>query len=247
MRAIATAKSVMLTLEVNDEDEYGEIVSRMVDFKISSQEQLKDLVRSHGGGSLLLEGTTTATRNLEELVNGGTYTLIGGQQQAVKRHQKWTQQADKALEVIATEAVASAVAKELVGGRLEQRHNVTLTNGAGQTREFDGLLLSTNTAIAVEAKHAAVESHVALVLDKAAFLFNLAQQENVGRGGGADLSGITSVIPVLASSYFSPSVLCACHQRGVSIVKPNGAGHSYVPSMPPAHLRRGGLFAHQMA
>jgi hypothetical protein len=182
----------------------------------------------NGKGNLVLEGTNMPIRKVEEIVNGGTYTLVCGQQQALRRRLEWTQQADKALDLMSTDAVHSAVAGEL--GELEQRNNVILKNSQGREHEFDGLLTNKRTAIAIEAKHAAAEKHVALVLDKASFLMQLAREST------GDFKGITSVVPVLASSHFTPSLLRECEARGVGIVKPNSSGHTYFPSAPPPNL-----------
>ena len=229
----ASAASKKFILVVNGEDEYGELVPKSLDITISTLDELKDVKYDNGKGNLVLEGTTTPIRKVEEILNGGTYTLVNGQQQTLRRRLEWTQQADRALDLMATDAVRSAVTGEL--GELEQRNNIILKNSLGKEYEFDGLLINTRTAIAIEAKHAAVEKHVTLVLDKASFLMQLAC-ENTG-----DFKGITSVVPVLASSLFTPSMLRACEANGVSIVKPNGYGHTYFPSAPPPHLsgRRG--------
>ena len=48
--------------------------------------------------------------------------------------------------------------------------------------------------------------------------------------------GITRVIPLLASSRFGPAMIALCEARGVSVVKPNGAGHTFVPFPPPLPL-----------
>ena len=64
--------------------------------------------------------------------------------------------------------------------------NAILKSLRGEEREFGGLLVSATTAIAVEAKHAAVPKHVELVLAKAAFLLRLALE-----GSDSHLRGIT--------------------------------------------------------
>lgn len=231
--APSSSSSKKFTLLVNGEDEYGEPVIKGVDITVSTLEELRDVKYMNGKGNLMLEGTTTAIRRVEEIVNGGIYSLIGGGQQALKARLEWTQKADKALELMATDSVRSAVTKEL--GEFDQSNNVVLKNSLGNEHEFDGLLINTHTAIAIEAKHGAKEKHVSLVLKKASFLMQLAR-ENTG-----DLKGITNVIPVLASTYFNPALLRDCEARGVGIVRPNGSGHTYFPTSPPPHLigRRG--------
>jgi hypothetical protein len=230
----APAASKKFTLVVNGEDEYGEIVPKNLDITISTLEELKELKYDNGKGNLVLEGTTTPIRKMEEITSGGTYTLIGGLQEAVKRHVTWTQAADKELELRATEAVR--VAGEKFYGKLDMSTNTILENVRGEKREFDGLLINTNTAIAIEAKHVAEFKHVKLVLDKASFLLEHARESNAG-----NFKGITSVVPVLASSHFGPIMIEFCKLSGVSIVKPNGSGHTFVPCPPPSHLigRRG--------
>jgi len=229
----SSAASKKFILVVNGEDEYGEIVPKSLDIAISTQAQLKELVKRNGGGNLVLDGTSSSVEEVAEITSGGTYTLIGGQQEAVKRHVTWTQAADMELELRATEAVRDA--GEKMYGKLDMSTNIILKNVRGEKREFDGLLINTKTAIAVEAKHVAEPKHVKLVLDKATFLLELARESN------ADLKGITSVVPVLASSRFGSAMLDLCEARGVSVVKPNGSGHTFVPYPPPSHLigRRG--------
>lgn len=227
----STTPPKKFVLVVNGLDKYGEVVPKSLDVTISSQAELKELMKSHGGGSLVLDNTSAATRKVEDLVNGGVYTLIGGQQEAVKRHTTWTQQADKLLEEAATVAVRDVCEKTL--GKLVMSNNTTYTNTLNEKQEFDGLLNnSTDTVIIVEAKHVSKPEHVDLVLDKASFLLQCAREAKVG-----DLKGISSVIPVLASSRFSPSMIALCKARGVGVVKPNGSGYTYIPfTTPSSHL-----------
>ena len=230
----SSAASKKFILVVNGEDEYGEIVPKSLDISISTQAQFEKVVKRHGGGSLVLDGTSSSVEEVAEITSGGTYTLIGGQQEAVKRHVTWTQAADKELELRATEAVRDA--GEKMYGKLDMSTNIILKNVRGEKREFDGLLINTKTAIAVEAKHVAEPKHVTLVLDKASFLLEHARESNAG-----NLKGITSVVPVLASSRFGPAMIALCEARGVGVVKPNGSGHTYFPSASPPNLsgRRG--------
>ena len=110
-------------------------------------------------------------------------------------------------------------------------NNIILENARGEKREFDGLLINTKTAIVVEANHVAEFKHIKLVLDKASFLL-----EHAGESNADSLKGITGVVPVLASSRFSPIMIDLCKLSGVSIVKPNGSGHTFVPYPPPSRL-----------
>jgi hypothetical protein len=222
----STPSKKSFILLVNSEDEYGEVVPKSLDVTLTTQGELEKLAKRHGGGSLVLDNTAAATIKMEELVNGGTYTLIGGQQEAVKRHSTWTQQSDKMLEEAATKAVHNACEKTL--GTLDMRLDTTLKNRAGETRQLDGLLINTNTAIVVEAKHAAASKHVELVLDKASFFLQYAREGHEKNNLG-NLEGITNVIPVLASSRFGPTMISLCKAKGVGIVKPNGSGYSYTP------------------
>jgi hypothetical protein len=226
-----SAASKKFTLVVNGEDEYGEIVPKSLDITMA---QLEKVVKRNGGGNLVLDGTSSSVEAVAEIMSGGTYILIGGQHEAVKRHVTWTQAADKELELRATEAVRDA--SEKIYGKMDVSTNTIFKNVRGETREFDGLLINTTTAIAVEAKHVAEPKHVTLVLEKASFLLEHASENKTG-----NLKGITNVIPVLASSRFGPAMIALCEARGVGIVKPNGSGHTYFPSASPPNLtgRRG--------
>ena len=220
---------------VNGEDEYGEIVPKNLDITISTQAQFEMLLGRLGGGSLVLDGTSSSVEEVAEITSGGTYTLVGGLLETVKRHvTTWTQADDKELVIRATEAVRDA--GEKIYGKLDMSINTILKNARGEEHEFDGLLINTNTAIAVEAKHVAEPKHVKLVLDKATFLLEHARESNAD-----NLKGITSVVPVLASSRFGPAMIALCEARGVGVVKPNGSGHTYFPSASPPNLsgRRG--------
>ena len=237
------AQAKTFTLVVNGKGEVGETVPKSLRITISTQEQFDSLIKRHGGGSLVLDDgplaldgdASVAVEVVSDITPGGTYSLIGGQQEAFKRHLTWTQVADKELELRATEAVRDA--SEGMLGKLQMSTNTTLCNARGEKREFDGLLINTETAIAIEAKHCAVPEHVTTVLKKAAFLLDCARES----AAGGSLAGITGVLPVLASSRFGPAMLALCEARGVSVVKPNGSGHTFVPFPPPLSLagRRG--------
>ena len=66
-------------------------------------------------------------------------------------------------------------------------------------------------------------------------------REHARESDADNLKGITSVVPVLASSRFGPAMIALCEARGVGVVKPNGSGHTYFPSASPPNLsgRRG--------
>lgn len=55
-----SALSKKFNLVVNADDVYGEIVPKSLDITISSQEELKELRKFHGGGSLVLDDTRVA-------------------------------------------------------------------------------------------------------------------------------------------------------------------------------------------
>ena len=64
--------------------------------------------------------------------------------EATRHHRTWTQQADRALELTATEAVRDASEKDY--GKLAMSTNAILKNLRGEEREFGGLLVSATTA-----------------------------------------------------------------------------------------------------
>ena len=133
-----------VTLVVPSEDEFGERGATSLAVTLSTQEELRELVKSHGGGSLVALGANTAARRLEEFVPRRAYTLVGGQMEATRHHRTWTQQADRALELTATEAVRDASEKDY--GKLAMSTNAILKNLRGEEREFGGLLVSATTA-----------------------------------------------------------------------------------------------------
>ncbi len=208
-----------ITLIVSSSSE-GATSSKLLQLTITSQEHLKEVMRRHGGGALLLEGSEAlhTVECVEDLTSGGTYSFLGGQQESTRKHTLWTQMAEKVLKEASTVAVRDACERSM--GKLEMCISATLKSKAGLEKEFDGLLISPTTAIAVEAKHAAVLRHVLEVLKKAAFLQALADENSNER-----LQGITTVIPVLASNRISD----LCELCGIGTVKPNGSGCTYTP------------------
>ena len=251
-QSLAPAKRI--TLLVGKEDEFGELVESRLDMDVAAADSLFDLARIHGGGSLVLEGTAEATRSFPALVAGGVYALVGGQQEAVRRHRTWTQSSDKAFEQEATLAVRDAVAAE--GGRSagagaapQARLNCLVKNAAGKERELDGLVVCAHgtAAFLVEAKHSAQTGHVALVIEKARFLESAAREGGAGSDLGLGLGAVArTVVPVLAGALFAPGVLTLCSLSGVGVVKPNGRGLSYCPpaaATPPAPAPPAGLGA----
>lgn len=173
----------------------------------------------------MLEDTSASVTKVSELIEGGVYSLIGGSQEAVKRHRTWTQTADKSLEASATMAVRNATIEQL--GALEMFTDLTIKNNAGQEKQLDGLVINSHhAAIAVEAKHTAHLEHIQLLKDKVSFLQGVATE-----GSFPSLAGIppNSILPVLASMYFSPEMTELCKRDGISIVKPNGWGYTFSP------------------
>jgi hypothetical protein len=173
----------------------------------------------------LLEGSNTAA-TFDDLVEGGSYTLIGGQNDAYLNKRKWTQVSDQALEAAATEAVRAAAASEL--GETVVLNGVEVDDGSGAMKEFDGLLVSAAaaTAVFVEAKHKPEPKHLLIVADKLAFLERAALA-----GGDARLAGVTRVLPVLAGSLFSADMIGSCRRDGIGVVRPNGRAFSL--ELPP--------------
>ena len=214
------AKSVKFTLHAAAEDVNGDHEDFAIAVSVTSQDELEKLERKHGGGSLTLEGSITAA-TFDDLVEGGKYTLVGGQNGAFLNKRKWTQVSDLALEAAATEAVREAAAAEL--GETVVLNNTIITDGAGAEREFDGLLVSAAaaTAIFVEAKHKPELKHLTIVADKLTFLERAARA-----GGDARLAGVARILPVLAGNLFSAEMAGLCRRDGVGVVRPNGRAFS---------------------
>jgi hypothetical protein len=213
----------------------GESVPKRYQVSISNDKQLRALVSSGGGGYLVLlehaslDSCSVIVNTVDEIVTGETYTLSGGETGAFNCHRIWTQQAGKMLEEVSTLAVRDSCEKLM--GSLEMSTNITLISKGGVEKEFDGLLVSRACAlaIAVEAKHVAVEAHVDTVLRGAAFL-----REFVLDCSDERFKGVTDVLPVLAATRFSEAMIALCEKQGIGVVRPNGSGHTFTP---PPHMR----------
>lgn len=214
------------------EDVNGDCTEKTLSVDIDSQRELEKLEHKHGGGSLTLEGTSKAVKFVD-LVDGGTYSLVGGQYDSYLNKRKWTQVLDKALEESATAAVLEAATKEL--GKMVVLNDIKIHNKAGKSKQFDGLLVNSTAAVFVEAKHSVQPEHLSEIAEKLEFLEGV-----VRAGGNPHLVGITRVVPVLAGILFPAAMVELCRRDGVGVVKPNGRAFTFVP--PPLGLsgaRRG--------
>lgn len=211
-------------LVVSGEDKWGEVAPVTMAVTLSTGAKLTALIKANGGGNLVLASSLPPYPNLsvKDVVDGETYTLFGGRQRAYLNEQNWTQQADKMLEEVSTLAVRDACGETM--GELRVFLDTKVKNSQGEVRQFDGLLLNTTTAIAVEAKHVAMEKHIDIVLSGAEFLRQHALQASDER-----FRGITDVLPVLAANRFSDSMSALCEKQGIGVVKRNGAGLTYTP------------------
>jgi hypothetical protein len=249
-----------ITLLVKVEDARGERVTSGLLVEVATRAELSELAKRHGGGSLVPVDSLEAVHTVEALVEGGVYTLVGGQQEAVTRHRTWTQASNRAFELAATLAVHSAAAAAGEPGPMLVRSHLDVRNRAGAQQELDGLVSGTASAFVVEAKHSAQLEHVDLVIGKTLFVERAALEGSVpglgrGRGGGGggggsggggsagtDSEGVGRVfVPVLAATLFPDHVERLCRARCVGVVKPNGNGLSFfpAPALAPAAARRG--------
>ena len=242
------------TLLVKAEDALGERVTSGLLVEVATRADLSELVKRHGGGSLVPVDSLQAVHTVEALVEGGVYSLVGGQQEAVLRHRTWTQVSDRAFELAATLAVHSAASAAGEPGPLLVRSPLDVFDKAGAKKELDGLVSGAATAFVVEAKHSAQLEHVDLVINKALFVKRAALEGSVpglgkggGGGGGGGSAGTASggvgrvFVPVLAATLFPEHVERLCRARCVGVVKPNGDGLSFfrAPALAAATARRG--------
>ena len=216
------AKSFFVLL--NRENRDGDMEAYPIQMTVTSDDKLTQLRFEHGGGSLVKENDPSKAVRFDDIEDGATYELIGGQQEAVKRHRIWTQVSDKVLEVEATKAVLA----DDTYGPLEEFNDYgeepkVLFTKDGAKKEFDGLVVNGTTAVAVEAKHRAESKHIDIVKEKAEHVKLVASEGRIPR-----LQGMTSFIPVLAANSFSAKVRRACEEAGVGVVEPNGGRLSFV-------------------
>ena len=220
-----SAPSKKFYLVVSGEDKWGEVAPVTMEATLSTGAELAALIKANGGGNLVLASSLPPhpILSVKDVVDGETYALIGGRQRAYLNEQNWTQQADKMLEEVSTLAVRDACEETM--GELRVFLDTKVKNSQGEERQFDGLLLNTTIAIAVEAKHVAMEKHIDIVQSGAAFLKKHAQRTSDER-----FAGITDVLPVLAANRFSDAMAALCKERGVGVVKRNGSGLTYTPA-----------------
>ena len=227
--AASPPQDKVFTLITNVLDrEVNEFKPQELQVTVATDEELDKLRKFHGGGSLVRVGQpgprSATTTRAADVVNHATYTLVGGNNEAIAHHRTWTQSMDKALEVEACQAVRAAVTARL--GELVEIHggggDGVLADAEGVKMEFDGVLVGAGTALMVEAKHTAHEKHVELVLEKMRFLERIVRQ-----GAEEALRGVERVVPVLASRRFAEEVEESCRKVGVGVVKPSGAGFAF--------------------
>ena len=215
-------------LLVNREDSDGDMVPSELVVAVSSDGELKELIREHGGGSMEKEGELPLQRveRVEDIAGGAIYHLVGGLNDAVRRHRTWTQVSDKVLE---QEAVKAVLSDAKAYGTLEEFHDYNGMSNAkclrandSTEKEIDGLCVNGTTAVVVEAKHHAETKHIAAAKEKAAHVSRVARE-----GGIPRLSGITCFVPVLAANGFSALARKQCEEEGVGVVQPNGSRLSF--------------------
>ena len=76
VRSVST--TVRFKLILGSLDAFGEDAARTLSVAVSDQEDLKWLIKSGGGGFLVLKGVDAPVTLVEELSEGGCYFLVGG-------------------------------------------------------------------------------------------------------------------------------------------------------------------------
>ena len=247
----AQSSGKTFVLIINRENDDGDIVPSEMPITVGSQEELKEVIHEHGGGSLVKEGELGAPRirSVEDIADGATYNLIDGQNEAVRRHRMWTQVSDKVLEDEAVKAVLSDPKLTSLYGKLEEFHDYNSDNpkclraadgteqeidglGTEQEMEIDGLCVNGTTAVVVEAKHHAETKHIITAQKKALYVARVARE-----GGIPRLSAIEHFIPLLAANRFSALMRKQCAAAGVGVVEPNGSRVrvTHAPPVPRAN------------
>jgi hypothetical protein len=240
------------TLPVNDEDgDYGDVVPKRLHLTLTQSGGLPALIIDDGHGSMQLakDWDNKSEGGAVRIVDGGTHTLECTRQVAMQRHLRWVradavervckerdrEQSGERAAKLAFMASAHAACQQVVG-ELRLHSRVVLGSRDGQAREIHGLLLSAAAVIVVEAAHPAEQSHVQAALDKVAFVAGLDEGEE--SLGAFLLQGVTSAVPVLASSSFPAAVAALCRARGVGVVQPMpcGGGYTYTPPALARHL-----------
>jgi hypothetical protein len=217
--APGASKTISLVVDQN-----GEPVAESL--TITSSEHLQDVLEDYGGSlvgvmGLAQGGRLTSIESIEELTQGGTYTIVGGWS-GMHLGVEWEQQALQRLRGAAALAVQAAC--EPAMGRLSLRLGTQLREW-----HFESLLISGARAlIAVEARPVAAMPHIGAMLSRADCLLQHASQ-----GGNGPFSGVSEVLPVLAASHFPEDMLALCGRLGIGAVMPTGAGHTYIPSSRP--------------
>lgn len=213
-------------LWVNRENKCGDIEAVKLTVSARSQHDFEGIITGYGGGIGMVrvdeeEAMPPVVRTLDMIHSGGEYEIVGGSQEATRRHRTWTQVSDKVLEAEALKAVLA----DDTYGKLEEfvdydaaDERVLTSQDRKSTMELDGLAVNGRVAIVVEAKHSAKFHHIRLAKNKAAHVARIAAERP-----GSRLGSIKRVIPVLAANLFPRDLQEACELHNVGVVYPSGA------------------------
>lgn len=136
---VIPAQAKKFFLVVSGKDRWDEVVPVTMAVSISTDKEYVALIKHNGGGNVVPVGAPPPhpqNSALKDIVDGETYTLLGGRQRTYLDKENRTQQADRKSEGVSTLAVRDAYGETL--GKLQMHLDTKLKNRKGSELQFDG-------------------------------------------------------------------------------------------------------------
>lgn len=215
--------------------------ARVLSASVSTDAELRELIRDFGGGALVLADTSVAIRSVAALVEGGSYGLVGGSQESLGQLGAGGCLWDRYdLERATTKAARDAFSA-ILGADAKMGTNETVYGREFKDRQLiHGLLTNATVAIVLEVHPSAHPDHIDAVLAKAAFIKGKDEKEQNTFSPRFERYFVPCkhVVPVVGSAHFSDAMLQLCDLRGVGVVAPSltrRGGFEFRPSAHAAH------------
>jgi hypothetical protein len=208
-----------------EDEEYTE-----EDLTLHSPAELKDILfRVEAVGFVDVDDIAARPKILfryDDLVSGKRYSLSGKFYSAKAGKKRWTQQADRQLELDATAALLRDMEEDF-GPLTEFTGNRELTVGT-EKQEFDGIVLSSSAVLFVEARHtASVGDHFPILEKEVSFIKKFLKATDIP----AEFKAVgpnAKVIPFYAARCIDKKEQHIFTKLGYNVIIPNGTGLSVI-------------------